>query len=103
MKLLPLSNRRRHMIAVAAALCAGPLLDTTVHAQDQWPTKPIRLIVPFTPGGVTDTSGRLIADNLGKRLGQQVVVDNKPGASGNIGTALAKAAPRRRLHAGAGL
>ena len=92
MKLLPLSNRRRHMIAVAAALCAGPLLHTTVHAQDQWPSKPIRLIVPFTPGGVTDTSGRLIAENLGKRLGQQVVVDNKPGASGNIGTALAKAA-----------
>ena len=93
MKLLPLSNRRRHMIAVAAALCAGPLPHTTVHAQDQWPSKPIRLIVPFTPGGVTDTSGRLIAENLGKRLGQQVVVDNKPGASGNIGTALAKAAP----------
>lgn len=93
MKLLPLSNRRRHMIAVAAALCAGPLLHTTVHAQDQWPSKPIRLIMPFTPGGVTDTSGRLIAENLGKRLGQQVVVDNKPGASGNIGTALAKAAP----------
>ena len=93
MKLLPLSNRRRHMIAVAAALCAGPLLHTTVHAQDKWPSKPIRLIVPFTPGGVTDTSGRLIAENLGKRLGQQVVVDNKPGASGNIGTALAKAAP----------
>lgn len=93
MKLLPLSNRRRHMIAVAAALCAGPLLHTTVHAQDAWPSKPIRLIVPFTPGGVTDTSGRLIAENLGKRLGQQVVVDNKPGASGNIGTALAKAAP----------
>ena len=93
MKLLPLSNRRRHMIAVAAALCAGPLLHTTVHAQDPWPSKPIRLIVPFTPGGVTDTSGRLIAENLGKRLGQQVVVDNKPGASGNIGTALAKAAP----------
>lgn len=93
MKPLPLSNRRRHIITVAAALCAGPLLHTTVHAQDTWPSKPIRLIVPFTPGGVTDTSGRLIAENLGKRLGQQVVVDNKPGASGNIGTALAKAAP----------
>ncbi len=60
------------------------------HAQSQgnFPNKPIRLIVPFTPGGVTDTSGRLIADQLSKRIGQQVIVENKPGATGNIGSAL---------------
>ena len=56
------------------------------HAQSVYPVKPIRLIVPFTPGGVTDTSGRYIADQLSTKLGQQIVVENRPGASGNIGS-----------------
>jgi tripartite-type tricarboxylate transporter receptor subunit TctC len=65
----------------------------TAQAQD-YPTRAIRLIVPFTPGGVTDTSARVVADRLAARLGQQVVVENRPGASGNIGTQLvAQAAP----------
>ena len=56
------------------------------HAQSVYPVKPIRLIVPFTPGGVTDTSGRYSADQLSTKLGQQIVVENRPGASGNIGS-----------------
>ena len=61
-------------------------------AQSNYPNRPIRLIIPFTPGGVTDTSGRFIAEQLSLKLGQQVIADNKPGASGNIGTQLVASA-----------
>jgi tripartite-type tricarboxylate transporter receptor subunit TctC len=62
-------------------------------AQD-WPTKPVRVIVPFGPGSTPDLVARLIADELQKKLGQPFVIENKPGASGNTGTdAVAKAAP----------
>lgn len=84
---------RRRWLAAALATATLAVAGAAAHAQASWPTKPIRLVVPFVPGGVTDTSGRVIAEFLGKRLGQQVIVDNKPGASGNIGMALVKEAP----------
>src|SRR5881392_1904969 len=72
-------------VLAALALCA--------QAQD-YPNKPIRLVVPFAPGGVADNSARVVAEPLGQRLGQQVVVENRPGASGNIGTQqVARSAP----------
>lgn len=59
-----------------------------------WPTRPIAWVVPFTPGGITDTSSRLVAQPMGAHLGQQVIIENRPGAGGAIGTeAVARAAP----------
>jgi len=62
------------------------ILPATSFCQSNYPNRPIRLIIPFTPGGVTDTSGRYIAEQLSLKLGQQVITDNKPGASGNVGS-----------------
>ncbi|MFN0305662.1 MAG: Bug family tripartite tricarboxylate transporter substrate binding protein [Burkholderiales bacterium] len=66
-----------------------------LHARaDDYPVKPIRLIIPFAPGGITDTTARAVTDRLGARLGQQVVIESRPGAGGNIGTQMvANAAP----------
>jgi len=69
---------------VASTLC---VLGTSALAQD-YPNKPIRLIVPFPPGGGNDTLGRILAQRLSTALGQQVFVDNKAGAGGNLGTEL---------------
>jgi tripartite-type tricarboxylate transporter receptor subunit TctC len=80
-------QRRRFNLGLAAALAAP----ATAFAQD-WPAKPIRLIVPYPPGGFTDATARLVGQKLGERLGQPVVVDNKPGANGTLGVdAMAKA------------
>jgi len=79
-------------LAIMSAICLM-LISHPAYAQ-AYPNKPIRLVVPFAPGGVTDVSGRIVASALAKRLNQQVVVENKPGASGNIGAQLvAKAEP----------
>lgn len=79
--------------ALAAACIAAGTIATSVHAQ-AWPQKPIRIIVPYTVGGASDITARLLADRLGTRLGQPVTVENRAGASGTIGTeAVAKSAP----------
>lgn len=87
--------QRRTLIQAlgAMAFVIPAAFGTGAFAQD-YPSRPIRLVVPFAPGGVSDTSARVIADKLSQRLGQQIVVDNKPGASGNIGTSMvAQSAP----------
>ena len=74
---------------LVAVACATPAI-----AQDRYPSKPVRLVVPFPAGGSTDIIGRLVAQRLSERLGQQVIVDNRGGAGGTIGTDnAAKSAP----------
>ena len=74
-------------------IAAGAVALIATLAAAEYPDKPIHLIVPFAAGGVTDTSGRVVAEALGRRLGQPIVAENKPGASGNIGVQLAAVAP----------
>jgi len=84
--------RRRTALSLAAALAIST--PQAVAAADAYPSKPIRFVVAFPPGGGTDIIARSIAQKLAERLAQQVVVDNRPGAGGNIGTDIvAKSAP----------
>ncbi|RPI46799.1 MAG: ABC transporter substrate-binding protein, partial [Betaproteobacteria bacterium] len=73
--------------AFAAMLLA--LLTSGIACSQTYPVRPIRLIVPFAPGGPTDIIGRILAPRLGEALGQQMIVDNRAGAGGNIGMGLA--------------
>jgi tripartite-type tricarboxylate transporter receptor subunit TctC len=84
---------RRQLLQSAAAVLAALVLWHTAKAQD-YPNRPVRVIVPYAPGGVTDTFARIIAQQLSERLGKQFYVENVPGGSGNIGTGqAARAAP----------
>jgi tripartite-type tricarboxylate transporter receptor subunit TctC len=76
----------------APALCLLSLCPVTAFAQ-AWPSKPIRLIVPFPPGGGVDFIGRIVGQKLSERLGQQVAVDNRAGANGIVGLEILKASP----------
>lgn len=84
-----MKTKLRTMVAAAVLSfsIAAPAL------ADGWPSRPVRLIVPFAPGGSTDVTGRMVAQKLGEVLGQPVVVDNRPGAAGNLGAEAAVRAP----------
>jgi len=87
------SSRRHWLTAPIAALAAAAIWPLAARAQG-WPSKPIRLVVPFPPGGATDLLARAIAQRVATTLGQNIVVDNKAGAGGSLGSAeVAKAAP----------
>ena len=74
---------RRQLLAstAASALALSPTLS---HADAAWPTKPLRLVVPFAPGGSSEIVARALAGEMAKTIGQNVFVDNKPGGAGNI-------------------
>ena len=76
-------NRRR-FVGLAAAAIAAPSIGPSRAAGADWPAKPVRVVVPFTPGGSTDTTARLVGNRLQEVWGQSVVIENKPGAGGNI-------------------
>jgi tripartite-type tricarboxylate transporter receptor subunit TctC len=80
---------RRTFVASALSAIALPAYGQT----GPWPNKPIRLVVPYAPGGTTDVVARVVAEYLGKRLGQNIIVDNKPGKGAMVGTALVAKSP----------
>jgi tripartite-type tricarboxylate transporter receptor subunit TctC len=84
---------KRRVLTLLAALAALSLNGAAAQAADAYPSKPIKLIVPFPPGGPTDIIGRLVGKILGDKLGQPVVIENKPGAGGNLGTDAAAKSP----------
>jgi tripartite-type tricarboxylate transporter receptor subunit TctC len=81
-------NRRR-VLAAGSALLATPFLIRTASAQADWPNKPVRVIVPYPPGGGADTVSRIFFAKLSEKLGQQFVIDNRGGAGGTIAAAVA--------------
>ncbi|MDB5314497.1 MAG: Tripartite-type tricarboxylate transporter, receptor component TctC [Rhodospirillales bacterium] len=89
-----MTQHRRALLGIAATALAVPRLASPALAQGAWPNRTIRLVVPFTPAGTTDIAARILAERLTQRLGQNVIVENRPGAGGNLGSdVVAKSEP----------
>ena len=76
---------RRKFLQLAASAAALPAVSRLARAQ-AYPSRPVRIIIPFAPAGTTDIAARLMGQWLSERLGQQFVIENRPGANGNVGT-----------------
>jgi tripartite-type tricarboxylate transporter receptor subunit TctC len=88
---------RRQFLRLAAGVAALPAMSPMASAQ-AYPTRPVRLIVPLASGGATDIVARLMGQWLSERLGQPFVIDNRPGAGGNLGTETGREGTTGRLH-----
>ena len=75
---------QRRSLLIALALVAGGLPALALAQADAWPSRPVKIIVGYPPGGATDVAARLLASELSKSLGQQFVIENKPGAGGTV-------------------
>jgi tripartite-type tricarboxylate transporter receptor subunit TctC len=77
---------RRHLVGLAAASALAPVVSPCIaRAQPSWPNRIVKLVAPFPPGGGTDVVARILSNRLSEVWGQQVIVENKPGAGGNFG------------------
>src|SRR5688500_4992008 len=76
----------RFRILALLLACAGVMATTATATAQSYPSRPVRWVVPYPPGGATDIMARLIGHRLSEKLGQQFVIENKPGAGNNIGT-----------------
>lgn len=87
------TNRCIDIVKLLFAMCLA-MLGVAAHAADNYPERPIRLVVPYPPGGGNDVIARMIAPDLGRAIGKQIIIDNRPGAGGTIGTnVVARATP----------
>jgi len=85
--------RRRRLLVSAGIALVPAALPGVAFAQGAWPNKPVRIVVPFAPGGTTDILARALAPELAKAFGQTFVIDNKPGAGGNLGSDIVAKSP----------
>src|SRR5450755_1177504 len=89
----------RNRAALVFAIALAALASVTASRADEWPSRPIRAIIPLSPGSAADVVPRIVFEQLSAQLGQPIIVENKPGASGTIAARAVAMADPRRLHA----
>lgn len=93
---------RRHFMRLCAAITLCATLPGPIHAQERWPNRAVKLVVPFAPGGTTDLIARLVAVPMSRSLGQQFIIENRTGAGGTLGTDAVAKAPKDGYTLGVG-